>query len=429
MGSGEFFFESITPFSFWIALIAILGVVFYLLPHLDDSNTRIVFIFSSIMLMILIRSVFPIAFNNVVSYEPDSANYINVVNSWLRTSLDLGHSGNYQHDYPLSFLIAYLFGKFGAPTELFFRFAPLFIYGIELVLVYLLITEVTSKPKIGAIGVFLFSISPLNYWLAVHFCPDLVGSFFFILSLLIVIKIAKSDKIKLSNVLPLLFLIFLLILSHHLSTLYFIITMMGLAFVARYFKSPFRGKAIYFLLIGIYTYTLWFVYGTFMYPDFFNIYTYFGQAGSALTLSAQANLFENLTFAVYPVFIFSLVILYLHEAVGLKRILSFIKSPSSFLKPSSFKIVLPTTLTYSAGFFLIFGLFFVGIAIPNIFALRVLEVVMLGMYPIAATYFLKLNEGRHSRKWTILLFVIIVTVVILSTHRYYSQIQGRIVGR
>ena len=429
MGTGGFFFESITPFPYWIGLVTILGVLVYCLPLLDDAKTRGVFVFSSITLITLIRCVFPFTFTNLIAYEPDSANYITIVNSWLRSSLDLGHSGNYQHDFPLSFLIAYFFGKLGVPTEPFFHFAPFFIYAFELVLMYFIITEITSKPKIGAIGVFLFSITPLNYWLAVHFCPDLVGSLFFLLALYLVIRLVKSDVVKLSYLLPLLVTIFMLILIHHLSTLYFIVTMVGLAFFAWYFKSPFKGKALYFLLIGIYTYTLWFVYGTFMYPAFFNIYTYFSQAGSAVTLSMQASLFENVTFAIYPLFIFALVILYLHEAIGLRNILKFLKSPTQLLHPNSIKMELPVTLQYSLGYAFIFVLFFVGIAIPNIFALRVLEVLMIGMYPVAATALMKLSASNLSRNKKMLLFVIILIVVILSIHRYYSQIQGRIVGR
>jgi hypothetical protein len=242
MGTSTFFFETITPFPYWIGIVAILGVLFYSLPLLDEPKNRGVFIFASIMLMILIRCVFPLIFTNVIIYEPDSSSYISIVSSWLQ-NLDLGHSGNYQHDYPLSFLIAFLFGKLGVAIEPFYRFAPFFIYAIELVLLFYIVTKLTSNPKIGAISVFLFSISPLNYWLAVHYCPDLVGSLFFLISLFLLIRLVKSDSEKLSYVIPLLVSIFLLILAHHLSTLYFVVTTMGLAFTAWYFKTPFKGKS------------------------------------------------------------------------------------------------------------------------------------------------------------------------------------------
>ena len=163
-----------------------------------------------------------------------------------------------------------------------------------------------------------------------------------------------------------------------------------------------------------------------MYPSFFNIYSYFGQAGSALTLSVQANLFENFTFAIYPAFIFVLVILYLHETVGLRKILNFLKSPSRIIRPNSIKMELSTATQYSFGYILVFGLFLVGIAIPSIFAPRVLEVLMIGMYPVAAICLMKFTSGKVSRKKTIILFIIILIVVLLSTHRYYSQIEGRV---
>lgn len=427
MGKGSFFFESATPFSYWIGLLTILGALIYYLPRLKGSRSIGLFIFSSIMLMVLIRCVFPIIFKNIVVYEPDASNYLTVVNTWLRSSFDLGVSGNYQHDYPLSFIIAYSFGKFGAPTELFFRFAPFAIYALDIILVYLIITQLTSKPKVGAVGVFLFSISPLNYWLAVHFCPDLLGSLFFLFSLYLVIRVAQSKNLKPINVLPLLVSIFLLILSHHLSTLYFIVTMAGLAFTAWYFKSPFKGKARYFTLIGVYTAALWLTYGAFMYPQFFNIYNYFWRTGSAVTLAFQASLFENFCFVVYPVFIFALALLYINEAIGLKNVINRLKSPTTLIDRSKIVAELPLVMQYSFGYVFIIPLFFTALAIPSIFAPRVLEVLLIGVYPLAAISLTKLTSEPISRRRMILLFVIISIIVLLGTHRYYSQIQGRIV--
>jgi len=41
MPSGTFFFESITPFPYWIGLLSILGITFYCLRFLDDAKTRV----------------------------------------------------------------------------------------------------------------------------------------------------------------------------------------------------------------------------------------------------------------------------------------------------------------------------------------------------------------------------------------------------
>ncbi len=427
--SDPFFFEKVVPITYWISVLVVLGVLLYSINKLDDKKTRLAFIFSSIILMILIRYVFPLTVNSVITYEPDSSSYISIVNNWYHNSLDLGVAGNYQHDYPLSFLTAFVFAKFGVNIELFFRFAPLFIYVIDFLLLYFIIVQVTGNSKTAAIGVFLFSFCPLNYWLAVHFCPDLMGSLLFFISLYLLIMYVKTEKGKPIYLIGLLISIFLLILAHHLSTLYFIVLSFGLAFTAWYFKSPFKGREIKFLLIGIYTYTLWFVYGTLVYPQFFNVYTYLSQTGSTITLSIQAGIFDNISFAAFPTLIFILVGLYLKETFGLRNVLKFITSYKRITHPAALNLELSSASQYSSGFFLIFGLFFVGLAIPNIFALRVLEIVMVGLYPIAAISFEKLTTGKLSRNQRLILYIVLCVIVVLSIHRYYSQIEGRVAGR
>ncbi len=429
MGTGQFFFETITPFPYWIGIFAILAVIFYIIPYLNEDKYIPIFVFASIALITLIRAVFPLIFTNLIIYEPDASNYVSVV-SMLIQNPDFGHSGNYQHDYPLSFFIGFIFGKLGVPIEAFFRFAPLFIYAINLILFYFIVNLVTSKPKIAAFSVFLFTISPLNYWFAVHFCPDLVGSLFYLISLYLVIRLVKTEAVKISTVMPVLVSVFLLILAHHLSTLYFIVTIFGLAFVAWYFKTPYSKKALLFLIVGIYTYTLWFTYGTLMYPEFFNVYSYFGGGGgSAIALSMQANLFENFTFVIYPLFILTLVVLYFKRYVGFRRILGILRRPRRLIHPNMFKMELDSSLQYSIGFCLVIVLFFGAFVIPNIFPPRVLEVIMIGLCPLAATYFSTLALETPSKKKRILLFVIVLIIIILSSHRYYSQIQGRVIGR
>lgn len=425
MGDASFFFETVTPFPYWIGLATILGILVYCFTYLEKQYYVPLFLSFSIVLMTLIRCVFPFIFESVIIYEPDSTSYISIVSGWVRTSVDIGVSGNYQHDYPLSFLIAFLFGKLGVSIELYYRFAPFFIYAINIILIYSIMLYLTTKPKIAALSSFLLAISPLNYWLSVHYCPDLLGSLFFLLSLFLIIRLVKNETTRLSYVIPVLISIFMLILSHHLSTLYFIVTTLGIAFCMWFFKSQFKNKALFFLLIGIYAYTLWFVYGTLMYPEFFNVYSYFSQSGSAVTLARQANLFENLTFAIYPAFILISIVLYFKKTFGIKKILSLLKKPLNLFKSETYGFKLPVFLVYALGYIFVFALFFVGLVIPNIFAPRVLEVLLMGLYPLSATY---LSELNLSRKKSIILFIIILIVIILGTHRYYSQIQGRVLG-
>lgn len=428
MGTERFFFQSVVPFPFWISIFVLLACLVYSFYLFDNSKNILLTVLFSILLMSIIRSAFPLMFSSVIAYEPDTSRYITTVSDWLRSSIDLGISGNYQHDYPLSFLIAYSFGKLGVPLEIFYRFSPLFIYAIELVLFYLIIIKITDNPKVASIGTFLMAISPLNYWLSVHFCPDLIGSLFFLLTLYLVINLAKSETIRLSRLIPILISGFMIIISHHLGTLYFIVTMLGLAFSIYYFNSSLKGKHNYFLLTGIYIYTLWFAYGSFVYPEFFNIYSYFGQSGSAIELASEANLFENISFATYPVFILLLVLIYLNKEIGLKNILVKFLSPWLLVKRENISKSLTLLQVYTFGYSFVLALFFFGIAVPSIFAPRVLEILMVGLCPAGATGLIQLMTKNPSKKKKIVLYALLLLIILINIHRYYSQIQGRMLG-
>lgn len=426
MGSGEFFVESVIPLSYWVGIVIIAGTTFFMVRYLGDKRFKVLFIFSAILLMISIRMVFPVIFTSIPAFEPDASNYINVVNSWANLGFDLGREGNYQHDYPLSFILAYIFTKFGVPTESFFLYAPFFVYGADLILVYLLASEVCSNGKYGAVAAFLLSFSSLNYWITVHYSPDLVGTLFYLTSLYLVYKFVKKGEINIRTLLPVLLSIFMLILTHHLSTLYFIVTLFGLAFSTWFLNSPLKGKERWFLLLGVYAYTLWFVYGTLMYPSFFNVYVYFSGFTSLSSLASQANLLDNATFAIYPLFIFGIFAFSLLQLSGVKRVSDIVRLPKKFWQIRASHAEVPEILTYSLGFFFVVLLFLAGFIIPATFPLRVLEVLLIGAYPISSVFTLKLASGNSSRKKTILMFVLLLVVVVTDVHRYYSQIQRRV---
>jgi hypothetical protein len=427
MGSGEFFFEKLVPLSYWIGVIVVFSATFLMIRYLEDKSFRVLFIFGSILLMTAFRMVFPSTFTTVTGYEPDASNYINIVSSWATSGLNFGVAGNYQHDFPLSFLIAFAFVKFGVPVETFFRFTPLFIYAIDIILVYALVTEVTDNPVYGAVGGFLLSFSSLSYWITVHYCPDLVGSLLYLISLILVYRFVKKGVLTVQSIMPVLVTIFMLILSHQLSTLYFIVTMFGLSLSTWFLKSPLKGKEKWFLLLGIYTYTSWFAYGTLVYPSFFNIYVYFhGFTASPQTLSVRAGVLDNVTFVIYPMLMFGLFL------IGILQLISHIRSYINILKwPMRLqelrtKIKLPEAFVFSSGFVFVAALFIVGFGIPAVFPLRVLEVFLIGTLPFSSKTLAKLASANPSRKKTFLVLILMVVIVVLSIHRYYSQIQRRV---
>jgi hypothetical protein len=430
MGVGDFYVESVLPLPYWIGIAAITIIAFFVLRKLDEDRRSVtLFIIIAIILIVAFRIAFPLMFTTISAYEPDVVHYMSITSNWVSSGVQFGQAGDYEHDYPLAFLIGYGIIKLGFPIEDFFKVMPFIVYILDMIILYFIVREISpGRKKIAAVSTFLFSFSSLGYWVAVHYCPDLIGSLFFSISLLLSIKLAKSDNWSPKILVPALLSIIALVLSHHLSTLYFVLAMIGLAFSTWFFKSTqFRRRGLSFLLIGIFTYTFWFAYGSLVYPEFFNVYNYFSGYGSTTGLVQQAGFFNNATFLFYPAFIFGLFALQL-------LILIKIKSPKNLLKIRA-KIreirineSENTALVFAVGFIFVLGLFFIGFALPVSFPTRVLEVLCIGMYPLASITFLKFNE-TNSKKWLLIFLIILLFIVLTGEHRYYSQIQRRVIIR
>ena len=431
MGVGEFWFESAIPFSYWIGVVLIVIIAVMLIPRLSDARYRIVFVFSSVLLVVSIRMVFATVFTSVPSYEPDAALYMNILSSWVKNGVDFGIAGAYQHDYPLSFLVGFTFVKLGVSVDSFFRCAPLVIYSIQVILLYLIVSEIVPEDKrYAAISAFLLANSSIATWITVHYCPDLMGSLFFLVALLLSIRFAKKGVWSLKILMPVLASIFLLILSHHLSTLYFIVTLFGMAVSAWFFKNPnIKGKLLSFFILGVVTYTAWFVYGTLVYPDFFNVYVYFSGFGSATTLAQQAPLINSVAFAVYPFFILLLALLGLFISLNVRSIKSVFKLIIVFFKRLTHEKLANENmlLFYVGGFISILVLCAISIPVPVLFMPRVLEVLLVGLYPLASLALLKFVGNNPSRNRILFVLIIFILITLIDVHRYYTVEQRRVI--
>lgn len=423
--SGEFWIEETLPFLYWIGIIVIATSIFLLIRFPRKRFYPFLFVISCALLMICLRMVLPVISASPVLYEPDTNNYITVVSSWLKSGIDFGREGNYQHDYPLAYVFAFFFTKLGVPIDVFFRFAPLFVYTINIIILYFLYCEITFENKrISSGAVFLFALSSLGYWMSVHYCPDLIGTVFYLLSLYLCVKFAGKHRWEITAVLPACTSIFLLILSHHLGTLYLTLTLLGLSLSTGLNKSPeIKEQWIKFFVLGIYTYTLWFAYGSFMYPSFFNIYVYFQFSGSPVSLAQNATLFDNITFAIYPAFILVLFVYGFLRGLNIKKISDLTKLFTNIRMTTGDPGILKS---YSIGYIFLFVFLIVGFILPTVQSFRLLEVLLIGVYPISSQALVNLYGTNHSRKMKVLLFSISILVMLTSVHRFYREIQKRV---
>ena len=429
MGQDVFFVFYVLPLPYWFATALIAATGFLILQNIEERRYQLLLVFTSVAMIVSFRLAFPAIFSSIPSYEPDVLSYMNTVNSWVTSGINFKTMGFYEHDYPLSFLIAFVFIKLGVPIDLFYRIAPFVIYGLQTIIIYLLVKEVVpNNSKYGAVAAYLFSFSSLAYWVTLHYCPDLVGSLLFVLTLYFSIKFAKSGEWTLKSLAPVLISIGCLILSHHLSTLYLIFTLFGLSLSTWFFKSvQIRGKALSFFILGIFAYTAWFAYGTLEYPNFFNVYAYFsGGYGSTSGLVQQAGILNNLTFVIYPAFIIGLFAMTFLKQAGVTRPRDLTKLRSK-IREMRVKQSSNLPFVYSIGFVTVVFLFFVGFGAAVVFPVRVLEVLLIGMYPIASETLLALTCDWQPKWKIVLLFIVILLVVLTGIYRYDSSIQRRVI--
>jgi hypothetical protein len=85
-----------------------------------------------------------------------------------------------------------------------------------------------------------------------------------------------------------------------------------------------------------------------------------------------------------------------------------------------------TLFVFSMGFILIFVLFLVGLPVPVLFGNRIMEVLFIGMFPLASQTLIGL-AGEKSWKKRALIIAILIAVVLVADYRYYSQIQRRVI--
>lgn len=133
-----------------------------------------------------------------------------------------GSSYNY---FPVLYLISLAFHILTGVDLLtiMVRIAPI-IGGLTVIIFYYIMMELTKNRKISLLSSSLLAVAPFHVYQTSHAAPLTVGHFFMLLSILFFIKYRHNIRF-----LPLLLLsTFILILSHHLTTYFYLISILGM---------------------------------------------------------------------------------------------------------------------------------------------------------------------------------------------------------
>ena len=147
------------------------------------------------------------------------------------------------------------------------KLTPIF-GGLSVLVFYFIVNELTENKKIAILSSLFFAVMPFHVYQTSHASPLTLGHFFIMLSLYFFIKFRK----KTIYLIPLLISTVLLIMSHHLSTYFYLITIIGIIFIenvcSKNKTSTYKKDILYsYVLTGL-TFTYWALVAKTVYYNF-----------------------------------------------------------------------------------------------------------------------------------------------------------------
>ena len=325
--NGAFFFLQVIPFAYWIGIgLLVLSILYVGCLKEQDVSARTIKlgVLLSALLITSMRIVLNVGLTNFLYYDA-LVDYAPQITSWLHQGISF-IPNTYAHDWPFSFIVAYIFTKAGISVNTFFEWAAVPIYFIEAYLVYLIASVILNKKNV-VLAVFLFgliSLSSEGGLLTLFYNPQIVGGVFYLLSLYLTLKVLTQKETSRKTLSLLCVSIFLMILSHHLTVIYFILTLLGVLLLSRILPSRF--KQFNFKIFGfltIFTSVSWVTYGIIVYPatfgDWISAFQAIIMSGKYLPGYNQVGvgslshlpLFDAISLVAVPLFIVSLFLLQL----------------------------------------------------------------------------------------------------------------------
>lgn len=424
----EYFFFQVLPLAYWIGIGLLVGAILCL-SYFDRWGSRWVVVLS-LLLMVSMRVVLTLTLTHWLPYDTISRD-IPQVETWLHHGITFV-PGTYAHSWPLAYLVAYAFVGVGIPVDTFFEWAIVPIYAIEVLLVYSTASLFLDR-RAAAIAVFLFALISLDTEggiIVMFYNPALLGATFYLLSLYLILRLATKSTVRLVDLVAPCASIFLMILSHHLTVVYFIVTILGVWLVSKSRLARFSTLNLrLFPFFTLFTSVTWAVYGVLVFPE--TLDTWASAIPAILlhrsyphTFSSQGvgsylgqPWFDMVAFVAVPIFIGGLFALYLFRARPRDRTRPGLLGLLRSWRPDSLAVL-------SLGLLCVLGLAFVaGLAFSGIlYPIRMLEYGLYLMLFLASPTLLYLLSSRRIEV-RLVVFVLAVAVTILSIYWTYHIIQ------
>jgi hypothetical protein len=147
------------------------------------------------------------------------------------------------------------------------KLTPIF-GGLAVLVFYFFTNQLINNKKIALLCTLFFAFMPFHVYQTSHASPLTMGHFFIMLSFYIFLKFRKNTK----YIFPLIVSTLLLIMSHHLSTYFYLISLIGIVFVENVCSNEntttFNKDIIYILITSILVFSYWAFIAKTVYENF-----------------------------------------------------------------------------------------------------------------------------------------------------------------
>lgn len=149
------------------------------------------------------------------------------------------------------------------------KLTPIF-GGLTVLIFYFVVRELTDNKKIAIVSTLLLSVLPFHVYQLSHASPLTMGHFFMMLSLYFFIKYRQ----KFVYVLPLFISTILLIMSHHLTTYFYLISLVFIVFFENASQDKWtysiKRDAVYIFITSALVFSYWAFIAKTVYESFMN---------------------------------------------------------------------------------------------------------------------------------------------------------------
>jgi len=147
------------------------------------------------------------------------------------------------------------------------KLAPIF-GGLSVLIFYFVALELINDKKIAIISTLFFSVIPFHVYQTSHASPLTMGHFFMMLSIFLFLKYRKNSRF----ILPLFVSSIFLVMSHHLTTYFYIVILIFIVFLEnikeKKWTPTFKKDIFYLLAISSITFSYWAFIATTVFESF-----------------------------------------------------------------------------------------------------------------------------------------------------------------